>query len=140
MTRIDPAQRSTAAGATAAVLLGAIIGLVQVAVFLGFLGARRPDTSQGADRGFGSNPNLAVEVGWLFGLLVISVVLVAIALAVLRIRWYGLVLPLVLAVEFLLGGWLGTGLPGHSDGRSLVLVAILAAELLLCRLVLPRRA
>jgi hypothetical protein len=139
MTRPTTARRGTAA-AIAAVPLGVVIGLVQAAIWAGFLHTRRQGSGDGADRGFSSGPSLATEFGWLLTMLVVSVALLMIVLPLLRIRrWALLVLP-VLVVEFLLAGWLGTTLPGHSDWRSLVLAVVLAIELLSCRLVFGRRA
>jgi hypothetical protein len=129
----------TAAGALAAVLLGLLIGVVQAGLFAGFLRASRSTSSDGADRGFGGDPSLLAEAGWLIGLAVFTAIAGLIALRVLRIRWYGLVLPVLLLADFLLAGWLGTALPGHSDFRVLVLLPVLAVLLLLCRLLMPRQ-
>jgi hypothetical protein len=123
----------------AATLLGAVIGAVQVGLVLAFLAARRPDTSTGADRGFGSNPNLLVELGLVLGLLAVSVILVTIALAWLRVRWFALVMPVVLVLEWLVGSWVGSMFPADNDWRVCVVIGVLAAELAGCVLLLPRR-
>ena len=141
MTGPATVQRSNAA-ALAAVLLGVLVGLVQAADWAGFLHSRRAGSGPDhIDRGLGagSGVNLGTELLWLLGMLVVSVVLVTIALALLRIRWYGLLMPVVLVVEFLLAGWLGPMLARHSDWRGLALAPVLALELLGCRLLLPQR-
>jgi hypothetical protein len=123
----------------AAAGLGVVVGAVQVVILLGFLSERRPNTNAGADRGFGSNPNLVVELAWLLGLLSVSAMLVSIALAWLRIRWYLLVMPVVLGVELAASSRLGSGLPADTDWRLTVALAVLAVELMSCVLLLPQR-
>lgn len=122
MTRPTAFDRRSPVGVATAALTGLVVGCLQTIVFVCYLRSTQPDTSPDhADRGFGSNPNIGVELFWLTAFVVVSVALVTIALAMLRIRWYGLVMPVVLAIEFGIGGGIGSVLPGHNDWRSLVL-------------------
>lgn len=112
---------------TPAAAYGAAAGVVQALVLQAYLRSTRPDTAPGeVDRGFGQNPDLRVELGWLALLLFVSVLLVGVALRRLRLRWPVLLTPVVLAVEAAVGGVVAVAVGGHGDGRAWLLVPVLA--------------
>ena len=93
----DPVQPRTAPRSRmwSSVLAAAAVGAVQAGVLGGLLRTTRQVTHTG-DRGFGQNPNIAVEAGWLLTFLLVSAILVPSAVALLRVRH-----PVALAVPVL---------------------------------------
>jgi hypothetical protein len=120
------------------VLAAVVVGAVQAGVLGGLLRTTRQVTGTG-DRGFGHNPSIAVEAGWLLAFLVVSAILVPSAVALLRVRHpVALAVP-VLVVELVLAAVVGAALPGPDVWRALVLAPVLALELLVVSLLYGRR-
>jgi hypothetical protein len=125
-------------GSIEAIFVALVIGTVQIGLFVGFANSTVRDPSL-PDRGFGSNPNLAICGLWFLGFFIVSALAIVIALWLLRVRWCGLVAFVVLGVETWLGIWIGDNIiGGESNWRAVILLPTLTVLMIFCRLALPR--
>ena len=113
----------------AAAMAGVLIGLVQAAVFVGFVDSTVPPHTD-ADRGFGWElGNILGEAAWFAALVVVSVLLIGVVLAVMRVPLVVLSTLVVLAVEVTIGALLATLVPTDSNWRALTVLLPLAIVL-----------
>lgn len=108
-----------------AVAAGGLVGSAQALLLVGLARAAR-HLSTGADRGFG-DWNIRAQGAWLLALVVLSLVLVAAALSVLRIGYAVPVAVAVLVAELVVADAVDSVLTFHRDWWVLLPVAVLAA-------------
>ena len=137
MDQVDNARRPAVADLGVAALAGVAVGVVQAGFFSVCLSYTVPHGPGG--RGFASNIDTNGLIIAFLVFVVASLILIAVALAKLRIRLYGVVALLVVSVQFVVATWMAFQLSvnGYLDA-AILLPEILAVECVLCRLLLSR--
>ncbi|MCW2524384.1 MAG: hypothetical protein JWO63_2719 [Frankiales bacterium] len=125
-------------GLTQLALSGAACGGIQACLWAGFLKSAITGPDDGNE--FSGLRSLPYQGLWLLGYLVVTTTLIPLALRHAAVRWYGAVAVLVIVVETIAGAEIASKIPGHSDWKSLTLIAVLAVEFLLAGIFISTKA
>ena len=110
------------------IALSTLIAAIQIGCFAGLMYYTQLGVREQSDSEFG-HWHLEAQLFWISALLITSLVLIYAALRRLKVRYAGALALPVMTVEFAVGAYIASKLPGPVDLRAGVLAAVLSAEL-----------